>query len=342
MALRDIMGLAHGLHRAPSIAQPIRCLRFARPLSKAAVSTNAGPSRLSPILSSNAPFFHTFSHKPHSISRSLSSTSSAILRRAFTSSSKGLIRSTYFPRGGSNGGGGGYRGGGGGGNWFYRLRGRIDRIPTMTLIYGLIGVNAGVFFLWQYALSSAQRFRDPTLFAFLQKNFILNEVNVFSGRVWTLVTSAFSHMSGSHIFVNCLGLYFIAPAAAGLMGSSGFLGLYLGAGIFSSLTSLTYHRLKQDRWWGSEGASGAIYACLSFYGAMFPQSTVLMFFVIPMPVWAAISGIFAWDFYSALFRGNTGTDSAGHLGGIVYGLGAAMAMRRGGFLRMLRGGRPRW
>ncbi|WVR05439.1 hypothetical protein IAU60_002455 [Kwoniella sp. DSM 27419] len=260
--------------------------------------------------------------------------------RAFGSSSKGLIRSTYFPRGGS-GGGGGYGGSGGGGGWFSNLRRRIDRIPTMTLVYGLIGINGGVFLLWQYALSSAQRFRDPTLFWFLQKNFVLNEANVFSGRVWTLITSAFSHMSGSHIFVNCLGLYFLAPAAASIMGSSAFLGLYLGAGIFSSLTSLTYHRLKKDRWYGSEGASGAIYACLSFYGATFPQSTVLMFFVIPMPVWAAISGIFAWDFYSALFRPNSGTDSAGHLGGIIYGLGAAMALRRGGFMRMFRGGR-RW
>ncbi|WVW82711.1 hypothetical protein I302_104722 [Kwoniella bestiolae CBS 10118] len=258
-----------------------------------------------------------------------------LLRRSFGSSARGLIRSSYFPKGGN----GGYSyGGGGGGNWFNRLRSRIDRIPTMTLVYGLIGLNGGVFLLWQYAISSAQRFRDPSLFIFLQKNFILNEINVFSGRVWTLVTSAFSHMSGSHIFVNCLGLYFLAPAAAGLMGSSAFLGLYLGAGIFSSLASLTYHRLKRDRWMGSEGASGAIYACLSFYGAMFPQSTVLMFFVIPMPVWVAISGIFAWDFYGALFRPNSGTDSVGHLGGISYGLLAALAMRRGGFIRMLRGG----
>ncbi|KAK6903298.1 hypothetical protein I203_108563 [Kwoniella mangroviensis CBS 8507] len=272
---------------------------------------------------------------------SLLQSTSPFLKRSFNSTARDLIRSSYFPKGGIGGYGGGY-GGGGGGGWFSRLRSRIDRIPTMTLIYGLIGLNGGVFLLWQYAISSAQRFRDPTLFFFLQKNFILNEVNVFSGRIWTLVTSAFSHMSGSHIFVNCLGLYFLAPAAAGLMGSSAFLGLYLGAGIFSSLTSLTYHRLKRDRWMGSEGASGAIYACLSFYGAMFPQSTVLMFFVIPMPVWVAISGIFAWDFYGALFRPNSGTDSAGHLGGITYGLLAALAMRRGGLLRMLRGGGRRW
>ncbi|WWC69141.1 uncharacterized protein I206_103077 [Kwoniella pini CBS 10737] len=317
-----------------TIAQRINSTSISnlRPFSFRSIHLTSSPSSSLKLVNSS---FFTSRIQP-----STSDPTSMLIRRNFGSSPKGLIRSSYFPKGSGYEYGG--SGGSGGGNWFSRLRSRIDRVPTMTLIYGLIGINGGVFLLWQYAISSAQRFRDPTLFFFLQKNFILNEVNVFSGRVWTLVTSAFSHMSGSHIFVNCLGLYFLAPAAAGLMGSSAFLGLYLGAGIFSSLTSLTYHRMKSDRWMGSEGASGAIYACLSFYGAMFPQSTVLMFFVIPMPVWVAISGIFAWDFYGAIFRPNSGTDSAGHLGGIVYGLGAAMAMRRGGFLRMLSGKGRRW
>ncbi|WWC89721.1 uncharacterized protein L201_004646 [Kwoniella dendrophila CBS 6074] len=326
MSLRNAFILAQTLR--PISLQPIRPFSF-RSIRVPSASSSSRPITFP---KQSAFFTSSISSRSNSSIHTLSS-----LKRSFSSSSKQLIRSSYFPKG--NNGGYGYGGhGGGGGNWFSRLRNRIDRIPTMTLIYGLIGINGGVFLLWQYAISSAQRFRDPTLFFFLQKNFILNEVNVFSGRVWTLVTSAFSHMSGSHIFVNCLGLYFLAPAAAGLMGSSAFLGLYLGAGIFSSLASLTYHRMRSDRWMGSEGASGAIYACLSFYGAMFPQSTVLMFFVIPMPVWVAISGIFAWDFYGALFRPNSGTDSAGHLGGIVYGLGAALAMRRGGLTRMLRGG----
>ncbi|KAK8869521.1 hypothetical protein IAR55_000087 [Kwoniella newhampshirensis] len=331
MSLRAALGLAQAtLPRSrplsavpPSFFSP--CFRS---------QTIAGPSRLPMNYNSVLRSLHT--RPAQSSPQTLQ-----LIHRAFSTSRRTLIRSTYFPRGSSSGGGGGY--GGGQQGWFTRLRRRMDRVPTMTLVYGLIGLNGAVFLLWQYAISNAQRFRDPSLFIFLQKNFILNEINVFSGRVWTLVTSAFSHMSGSHIFVNCLGLYFLAPAAAGIMGSSAFLGLYLGAGVFSSLTSLTYHRLKKDRWMGSEGASGAIYACLSFYGAMFPQSTVLMFFIIPMPVWAAISGIFAWDFYSALARPNSGTDSAGHLGGIVYGLGAALALRRGGLLRMIRGGgRPRW
>ncbi|OXC86251.1 hypothetical protein C344_01428 [Cryptococcus neoformans AD1-7a] len=335
MALRAVLGLSHSLPRAKPVSMAI--IRPSHAFFTPFLPHTAGPGRS--LLTS---FLSTARSSP--LPQSLS-VSSPLTKRSFNSSTKSLIKSTYFPRGGrSSGNGYGYGGGGPQGPWawFTRLRRRIDRIPTMTLVYGLIGINGAVFLLWQYALSSAQRFRDPSLLYFLRNNFILNEVNVFSGRIWTLVTSAFSHSNGTHIFVNCLGLYFLAPAAASIMGSASFLGLYLGAGVFSSLVSLGYHRFSRHRWWGSEGASGAIYACLAYYGALFPNSQVLMFFVIPMPVWVAIGGIFAWDFYSAVKRPNSGTDSAGHLGGIIYGLGAAMVLKRGGFMRMMRGGRPRW
>ncbi|WVO14170.1 hypothetical protein L204_101801 [Cryptococcus depauperatus] len=326
MALRVALGAMNTSTRfhhicRPSLNNSFSTAFFSRALSSRLLMRSTLQSRIKSI------------HKP--FERIASS-------RSFSSTHLSLIRSTYFPRGGRSGGYG-FGGPQGPGGWFTRLKRRIDRIPTMMLIYGLIGINGAVFLLWQYAVSTAQRFRDPSLLYFMRKNFILNKINIFSGRIWTLVTSAFSHSTGTHIFVNCLGLYFLAPAAASIMGSASFLGLYLGAGVFSSLVSLGYHRISGHRWWGSEGASGAIYACLAYYGALFPQSQVLMFFIIPMPVWVAISGVFAWDFYSAIFRPHSGTDSSGHLGGIVYGLLAAASYRRGGFMRMLRGGsKPRW
>ncbi|KAL7424318.1 hypothetical protein Q5752_001908 [Cryptotrichosporon argae] len=187
----------------------------------------------------------------------------------------------------------------------------------MTVIYGLIGVNVGVFLLWQYGISSYQRFRDPSTYHFLTRHFVLNEANIMAGRIWTLVTSSFSHSSGSHILMNCIGLYFIAPATA--------------SGIFASLTSLAYHRFRRDRWAGSEGASGAIYATLAFYGALFPRTQFLVFFVVPMPAWLFVGGIFAWDLFSAFGRPNSGVDSAGHVGGIIAGVAAAALLRRGRF-----------
>lgn len=167
------------------------------------------------------------------------------------------------------------------------------------------------------------------------QNFILNEVNIRAGRVWTLVTSAFSHMSGSHIFFNCLSLYFVGPACAGLLGASSFIGLYLFGGLVSAISSLAYQHFTPGRKvGGSEGASGAIYATLAFYGTIFPRATFLLFFVVPMPAWALVGGLFAWDFYQAMTGQQSRTDSAGHAGGIAAGVFAGLLMRR----RIM----PRW
>jgi membrane associated rhomboid family serine protease len=38
---------------------------------------------------------------------------------------------------------------------------------------------------------------------------------------------------------------------------------------------------------------GAIYSCLSAFATMFPNARFLMFFIVPMPAWAAVGGIFA-------------------------------------------------
>ncbi|WVQ78442.1 hypothetical protein IAT38_000528 [Cryptococcus sp. DSM 104549] len=340
MSLRTTLRLTYALTRAhPASATPLRPAHaFLAPfLPRSPLATSANRSFASllprPPTPTSPP---TQAH--HSILQSLT-------RRPFTSSALSSIRNTYFQKGNRNGygyGGGGGGGRGGGPEWFRNIKYRLDSIPTMRLVYGLIAANVGVFLLWQYALSSAQRFRDPSLLIFMRKNFILNEFNVMSGRIWTLITSAFSHSTGSHIFINCLGLYFMAPAAAGLMGSASFIGLYLGAGIFTSLTSLAWHRFSGHKWMGSEGASGAIYACLAYYGAIFPQQQVLMFFIIPMPVWVAIGGLFAYDLYGAILQPFSGTDSAGHIGGIVYGLMAALSYRRGGWRNILSGGRRRW
>jgi len=77
-------------------------------------------------------------------------------------------------------------------------------------------------------------------------------------------------------------------------------------GIASSIVSLIWHRSTAAKHIGSEGASGAIYSTLGaspvslslsaltpgFYAALFPNAEVRMFFIIPMPVWIAIAGIF--------------------------------------------------
>jgi hypothetical protein len=78
--------------------------------------------------------------------------------RFFSSSTLRSLRETYFrrPDGRSNSTGNGGSGGGGGRGrgWFDNFRRRLDALPPMYVVYGIIGTNVAIFLLWQYAQAS--------------------------------------------------------------------------------------------------------------------------------------------------------------------------------------------
>lgn len=79
-------------------------------------------------------------------------------KRSFSSSPLAFLRESYFRRPGNApttyGGGGGGGGGRGGSSGWTRFKRRLDGIPPMTVVYSIIGVNVGIFLLWQYANTS--------------------------------------------------------------------------------------------------------------------------------------------------------------------------------------------
>ncbi|GAA5863302.1 hypothetical protein JCM3774_000849 [Rhodotorula dairenensis] len=236
-----------------------------------------------------------------------------LARRAFHGSSGLRAYRPYYGRGSSGG--------------FHRRpeptwRDRFDSIPAMWIVGTLIALNLAVFAAWNYGYQLAQRFRDASWIRFLQRNFTTSWTNFTQGRVWTLATSAFSHEGTSHILVNMASLFFMAPAVISVLGNSGFLALYFFAGITSSTVSLLFNHFvnRQNPNYAAHGASGATYGAISFFAAAFPRETFLLFFVVPVPAWLCVSGIFAWDLYNGLFRRGGMTDSAGHVGGMLAGV----------------------
>ncbi|KAG2077624.1 rhomboid-domain-containing protein [Suillus decipiens] len=198
----------------------------------------------------------------------------------------------------------------------------LDSINGNVIFVAIIAINAGVFLLWQGAKSTYQTTRDATLWIFLRNNFLVNWDNITSGRVWTLITSCFSHEGIEHALFNGLSFYFMAPGVMQVLGNSRFLGLYFLGGIASSLTSLTWNRFyKHESNFSSHGASGAILATIAFYACAFPRTTFLIFFVVPCPAWAFLPGILAFDVYRSVTDARTTTDTAGHVGGILSGIG---------------------
>ncbi|KAJ6510006.1 hypothetical protein C8R47DRAFT_1096396 [Mycena vitilis] len=196
----------------------------------------------------------------------------------------------------------------------------LDGIPQNAVFWGIIGLNGIVFGASWWAKKKLEVERDPTMFRWMQHNFTTNWRNLSAGRVWTLFTSTFAHADISHILFNGFTFYFMAPLTLSILGSRQFLFLYLGGGAIAQLGSTAYSNLFQNgRDPYSLGASAAIYSTLSFLAFRAPTMTLLLYGIIPVPIWLAVSGIFAYDTYLTAADKGGKTNTSAHVGGLLAG-----------------------
>lgn len=115
----------------------------------------------------------------------------------------------------------------------------------------------------------------------------LSPYQVIHAKQWyRIITHGFVHGDSMHLFVNMFTFWSFGEyieKAFGYMGfsSGAFLLLYFGGMIVASVPDLIYHR--NDSWYSSIGASGAVSAVL--FSAIFlnPWDKILLFAVIPIP-----------------------------------------------------------
>lgn len=144
---------------------------------------------------------------------------------------------------------------------------------------------------------------------------------IISGKaLWTFFTSMFMHAGIGHLFVNMVSLAFIGGFVERLIGKRRFLWLYLGSGLFAGLFFVLISYLTGvDVNVYAVGASGAIFGLGGILAVLTPRLPVLVFFVIPMPMWAAMAflmfGLWALSLSLNLPIGNVA-----HLGGLIVGL----------------------
>ena len=147
--------------------------------------------------------------------------------------------------------------------------------------------------------------------------------------VWTLVTSMFSHIYFWHIFANMVTLVFMGNFVEKLVGSKRFLNFYLIAGIFASLFFVLLSVLFGNSELGANlfgnpgifalGASGAIFGLAGLITILIPRMKVLVFFVIPLPIWGAMVFFLGFFWLLSAFAGLPIGNSA-HLGGFLIGI----------------------
>jgi membrane associated rhomboid family serine protease len=155
-------------------------------------------------------------------------------------------------------------------------------------------------------------------------------------RPWTayqLLTYGFLHSTGdvAHILINMLVLFMFGREVEARYGKREFLLFYLvgivAAGLVWSLSEYGANLsnpqfaalIESGRVPTAVGASGALAALVVLFAFNWPHRQVLLFFVIPMPMWVAAALGILFDVKGAIARsGNIAF--ACHLGGALYGL----------------------
>ena len=132
--------------------------------------------------------------------------------------------------------------------------------------------------------------------------------------IWQLATYMFIHVGLFHLIFNMLMLWFFGPAIEQAWGPKKFLFFYFFTGIGAALCSFIFSYNSYII-----GASGAILGILIAYMVMFPETTVLIFFIFPMNIKYAVLLIAVVELWLASQGVETGIAHFAHLGGMLFG-----------------------
>jgi membrane associated rhomboid family serine protease len=142
----------------------------------------------------------------------------------------------------------------------------------------------------------------------------------FAERPWTLITAMFIHAEFWHFFFNMIVLFFFGRALSNLVGHNKLLLVYFIGGIAGNALYL----LLGDSLSVAIGASGAVYAVAGALTVIAPKIRVLLYFIVPMPLWVVVLVFFViWSFVP-------GVAWQAHIGGLVVGLIAGYFYRKRG------------
>ena len=175
----------------------------------------------------------------------------------------------------------------------------------------LIGVNVAVYVAeliqggWVYGVGST-----------IYEKGVLWAPFVANGDYWRLLTAAFLHYGPFHLLLNMLGLYWFGSLLEQRIGSGRFLLLYLVSGLAGSAGALVISPTNP-----TVGASGAIFGILGA-GLVLEQQRDYVF------GWSALGVIIANLVLTFAWSSNISV--GGHIGGLIGGAAATLALSRFG------------
>jgi len=180
-------------------------------------------------------------------------------------------------------------------------------------IFKLVILNGLVFFL--------QNFLDDrsylTLYLGLTPAFVLEK-----GFIWQFFSYMFLHGDFFHIFLNMYALLLFGIPVAQVWGEKKFLFYYFFTGLGAGITIFVINTffVKSGYYIPTIGASGAVFGLLLAFGLLFPETELLLFFILPIKAKYLIFLYGGIEFYSLITSGgSTHISHVGHLGGLFFG-----------------------
>jgi len=154
----------------------------------------------------------------------------------------------------------------------------------------------------------------------LMEAFDLDANKVLHGEVWRLLTYAFLHSPGiTHILFNMLFLWWFGSDVEDLYGPKEFLAIYLTSAVVGGVG----FTLTEVAGLGDNvpciGASGAVTAVLVICALHYPTRMILLFMLLPVPIWAFVVFQVGRDFLAFITHSSNGIAVTVHLGGAAFG-----------------------
>lgn len=183
------------------------------------------------------------------------------------------------------------------------MQGIIHEAPVASIIFAITIATS----IWGFSNDN------------LYGNMVLQPYSVWRGkRVYTIVTSSLIHGDWMHLFFNMLSYYFFAFQLEPRFGHWQFGLLYCLSIILSDLPTVYKHR--NDDWYHSLGASGAVSAVI-FSSILYSPVTPMYVMPIPFGIPAVLFGVLYLiycNYASKYSRDNINHDA--HMFGAISGL----------------------
>ena len=160
---------------------------------------------------------------------------------------------------------------------------------------------------------------------------ILGLYSIFDERFnpYQLVTHLFTHANLMHIFFNMFTLYMFGRVLENVLGPKRFAILYFATGLGAVLLNvfLDFLQLQGIINFNTDvnisfsiGASGAVYGIMVAFAMLFPNTELLIYFIVPLKAKVFIPLLILAEIYMEVSRSpGDNIGHAAHLGGALIG-----------------------